>query len=111
MRDPAGSGSLTFGISSSDPAAAAAAAAGCATKDLCTPRTGAHGEQVQVFDSGVRPRGGHKYTVYVYTGQWFVMATAANTPDGNADTESTRDTPPLTVDELVTLLTDPALLG
>jgi hypothetical protein len=110
VRDAAGTGSLTFGIAQGDPQEAADAVAGCATKDICTPGTGPNGETVQVFDAGVQPLGGHNYTVYVYAGDLFAMATASNTPDGNADGRSTREAPPLTVAELVTLLTSPALL-
>jgi hypothetical protein len=71
-------------------------------------RTGANGEHIEIYDAGVDPNGAHGITVYVYSGHTFILAGARNTGE-TQDSPPSRPEPPLTVDQLITVATAPAV--
>jgi hypothetical protein len=86
-----------------------------ADEDHCTGphakaqcRTGPNGERIEIYDFGAEPDGTHNITVYVYSGQTFILAGASNAGE-TQNAPRTRPSPPLSVDELITLATAPEL--
>jgi len=91
----------------------------CGDGRLCTLRTGPHGEVIEVYERiGPIVRDGYVdvaagvigYTIYVYTGQTAIVASTHNTPDAGGRFGVSRPTPPLTLDQLIDLACDPALV-
>jgi hypothetical protein len=74
-------------------------------------RTTPDGTIAEVYDFGAEANGARTVTVYAYTGSTVVVATAANRVESGDDTApATRPDPPLTIDGLITLAGDPALV-
>jgi hypothetical protein len=80
------------------------------TKASCRTEPGSE-TITEVHDSGAEANGAHTVTVYAHTGNTVVVATAANRIESADDTApATRPAPPLTIDGLIALAGDPALV-
>ncbi|MCP2321565.1 hypothetical protein HDA40_000072 [Hamadaea flava] len=81
----------------------------CTTGSLCSLRTGPHGEVIEVYPT-TGDGGMIGYVLYVYTGQTAVVARTHNTPDVEGRWPVSRPTPPVTLDQLITIACDPDLV-
>jgi hypothetical protein len=72
-------------------------------------RTGPHGERIQIMDFGPDSAGVWVRTVMVYSGQTTILAGAHNAPESD-NSRPTMTEPPLTVEQLIALACDPALV-
>lgn len=72
-------------------------------------RTGPHGERIQIMDFGPDSAGVWGRTILVYSGQTTILAGARNAPESDGS-QPTMPEPPLTVEQLITLACDPALV-
>ncbi|NUT02043.1 MAG: hypothetical protein HOV76_01080 [Hamadaea sp.] len=81
----------------------------CTTGSLCSLRTGPHGEVIEVYQT-TGSGGMIGYVLYVYTGQTAVVARTHNTPDAEGRWPVSRPTPPVTLEQLITIACDPDLV-
>jgi hypothetical protein len=110
--DTGGTGSVGVTVMRSTTARAEilARCTGEQAKASCRTKPGS-GTIAEVHDAGAGADGVRTVTVYAYTGNTVVVATAANRVDSADDTAPpTRADPPLTVDGLIALASDPALV-
>lgn len=105
-----GTGLIIFSVgrtSPQDPGVWRAHCEGDSAKATC--RTGPHGEMVEVYDFGADARGVRGLTIYLYSGHTFVLAGAHNALEAQ-DAPPTMPEPPLSVDQLIAIASDPALV-
>jgi hypothetical protein len=105
----AGQGSLIFAVSqvTAPPPQLVDPAPQCG-KATC--RTGPHGERVEVFDFGADTAGVHGRTIYLFSGHTRILAGAHNVSQEVDGAEPTMTDPPLSVDQLIALASDPRLV-